>query len=186
MLFVSSDGRIVSRHRRRYQTSLDDPPVCLTGGVPRELSPNIGKADRRRTGFHIRSVRNPVAESTVCGGLGLNLDGSIRDATAQKLYAGYAAASSLPYESTLHAFERHYLSLFAAIVFRGFYVTCESRCRCPYLRLCPNVRGFREACRDQSTRHGDLDRPSQPSPLRPCLLRLWPQAWRRNPDSRSL
>jgi len=35
-------------------------------------------ANRRRTGFHIPSVRNPVAESTACLRLGLDLDGSTR------------------------------------------------------------------------------------------------------------
>lgn len=39
---------------------------------------NTAKADSQRTGFHIPSVRNPVAESIVCGRLGLDLDGSIR------------------------------------------------------------------------------------------------------------
>ena len=34
----------------------------------------------KRSGFHIPSVRNPVAESTVCGRLRLDLDGSIRAA----------------------------------------------------------------------------------------------------------
>jgi hypothetical protein len=35
----------------------------------------------RRNGFYIRSVRNPVAESTACNGLGLNLDGLIMPKT---------------------------------------------------------------------------------------------------------
>lgn len=41
---------------------------------------NGGITDRRRTGFHVPSVRNPVVESTAFGRLGLDFDGSVRAA----------------------------------------------------------------------------------------------------------
>jgi hypothetical protein len=63
--------------------------VCVISLVanrwrPREPCPSIEKPDRRRTGFHIPSARNPVAESTVWRGIGLDLDGSTRAAKRSK------------------------------------------------------------------------------------------------------
>jgi hypothetical protein len=56
----------------------DDVWVPRKSDRPFRLSSaRTSKGHPRRSGLQIRGVRNRVAESTVCWGLGLDLDGSI-------------------------------------------------------------------------------------------------------------
>jgi hypothetical protein len=63
---------------------LGSPPIAKGGGRARRRAKRMGERHRRpdpqRAGLHIPSARNPVAESTVCGRLGLDLDGSTSSA----------------------------------------------------------------------------------------------------------